>query len=118
MLHTGPYTQGPVSAPQSRGESRHTHTGILVPGSLAFLNDLPTEQGFRDQMKKAMPMTMPSAPRPKATPHSTFSRSSEGRGFWGTRAEGVRSAWRPGWGALCPEGLGDQQGRTEAGKLH
>ena len=33
---------------------------------------------------RAKPTMMPSKPRPKATPHSTFSRRSEGSEFWGT----------------------------------
>lgn len=39
-------------------------------------------------MMRTEPTTMPSTPRPKATPHSTFSRRSEGSTFWGTRAKG------------------------------
>lgn len=45
------------------------------------------------------PTMMPSTPRPKATPHSTFSRRSEGSAFWGTGKKESRSAWRLGWGA-------------------
>ena len=47
-------------------------------------------------MMRTKPTMIPSTPRPKATPHSTFSRRSEGSAFWGTGKSGRRSAWRPG----------------------
>lgn len=111
LLHTGPQTMRRILA--------HTHTGSLVPGSLTFPSDLPPEQGFWEQMKKTMPRTMPSTPRPKATPHSAFSRRSEGRAFWGTRAERVRSSWRTNWGALHARDLGvrDNEGELDHGSL-
>lgn len=87
MLNTGPQIKRRILA--------HTHTGTLIPGSLTFPSDLPSEQRLWEQMKKTIPMTMPRTPRPKATPHRAFSRRSEGRAFWGTKAERVRSSSRP-----------------------
>lgn len=60
-------------------------------------------------------MMMPSTPRPKATPHSAFSRRSEGRAFWGTRAERERSSWRPSWRVLHPRDLGIWDNEEELG---
>jgi hypothetical protein len=60
-----------------------------------------------------MPMMVPSTPRPKATPHRAFSRRSEGRAFWGTRAERQKSSWRPNWGALHPRDVGIRDNEEE-----
>lgn len=95
FLDVGPGTAEPLSVPARTprdpgdfGSEERPWTSLpawLVLFQALLGENQSPEQGLWERMKKTMPTTMPSTPRPKATPHSTFSRRSEGRAFWGTQ---------------------------------